>query len=130
MITGSRREADITSAGRRGVMKRTGIMLAGSIAAVAMLAVSLQASPSRSGQSVVTGVIINISGDSVELKRGRTETIFYFTDATSYSAPGGAAADRTALGLCQSVRVTYIREGGRNVLVSVRIVRDGDCYRR
>lgn len=111
-------------------MKRTGIMLAGCIAAVAILAVSLQASTSRSRQSVVTGVVVNIAGDSVEIKRGRTETILYFTDATSFTAPGGAAADRSALGLCQSVRATYVREGGRNVLVSVRIVREGDCYRR
>lgn len=81
-------------------------------------------------QRIFTGVVINLSDTSIEVKRGRREIIIATTPQTVYCAPDGSAADRSVLELCGTVRVYYVRgECGLNA-VRIQLVRGGECYRR
>ncbi len=77
---------------------------------------------------LVTGVVINIAADSIEIKRGSREFVLHFGEGTVFNDLAGAVAASGALEICQTVRARYVRQGDRNVLVNVRIVNASHCY--
>jgi len=88
---------------------------------------SLDASPGR--ERVVTGVVIFLSDDLIEIKRGGREMVLRTGADTAYVTRDGAPADRSALGLCQTVRARYVSEAGGYRLVRIQVLREGECYR-
>lgn len=98
--------------------------------AVLVLLSALAAYAASGRERVFTGVVINLSDTSIEVKRGRREIIIATTPQTVYCAPDGSAADRSVLELCGTVRVYYVQEGCALQAVRVQLVRGGECYRR
>jgi len=113
---------------KEGNMKRAGFVSCACALLLVALVFPLWASSGR--QAVITGVIIHISGDTVEVKRGKSELVLHVSDATVVTDPCGAALNRSSLELCQRVRATYRRVDGRNELVRVSIICAGECCRR
>jgi len=109
-------------------MKRAGFISCACALLMMMQAVPLWASSGR--QAVITGVIIYISGETVEIKRGKSELVLHVSDAIVVTDPCGAALNRSSLELCQRVRATYRRVDGRNEMVRVSIICAGECCRR
>lgn len=109
-------------------MNRAGFVMCTCVVVLMALAFPLGASPGR--QAVITGVVIHVSGDTVEIKRGKSELVLHMTNATVVTDPCGAALDRSSLELCQRVRATYRRVDSRNVLARVSIICAGECCRR
>lgn len=81
-------------------------------------------------ERVFTGVIINLSDSSIEVKRGRRELVIATTPQTVYCAPDGTSADRSMLELCGTVRVYYVQGDCGFNAVRVQLIREGECYRR
>ncbi|MBN2078545.1 MAG: hypothetical protein JW838_06235 [Spirochaetes bacterium] len=74
------------------------------------------------------GLVIFAGGDSIEVKRGRNEAVFRWSEASKVTRQG-AEADRVAVEICQRVRVTYaIRDGEREV-ISLDILEGSYCVK-
>lgn len=77
----------------------------------------------------VTAVIINITNEYIELKRGLREITVYFDPTTKYANRNGADASRDILELCHLVRATYLVRDNKKMLVRVQLIRQGRCIR-
>ncbi len=108
-------------------MKRLTVFASSICAAVLLYQAVLAASPGR--ERDITGVVIYLSNNIVEIKRGSRELVLRHAADTAYTGRDGSAVDRTALGLCQTVRARYISECGRCRLVSIQVISEGECYR-
>lgn len=74
----------------------------------------------------VKGVIINVRGSSIEIKKGRKEFELFWTDQTKVKFLG-KDADRAAAEICQKAVATYAEKDGRNELVLLDILTESYC---
>jgi hypothetical protein len=96
--------------------------------AAAMLATAPNAWPLPPRQHSIRGAIenINCAGHTLTLKpgKGSKPVAFVWNEGTRFTRRGGCA--RCSLVSGQTVRVSYRREVGRNVLREVRILGESD----
>ncbi len=78
-------------------------------------------------EKTVTAVVINMTDEYLELKRGRQEITVYFDQSTKYLNRSGAEASWDILDICHLVRATYIVRDNKKILVRVRLIRQGRC---
>lgn len=76
--------------------------------------------------STFTGLVISVSDTYIEIKKKSKEVVLYWTDGSRIMS-GGAAADRSAVEICQKVRAAYVMKDGRRELVSLDILRESYC---
>ncbi len=74
----------------------------------------------------VQGLIINSTDTAIEVKKGRSEYILYWTESTRVFRDG-QAADRAAVEICQKVKASYAVKDHRKELVSLDILKDSYC---
>jgi hypothetical protein len=77
----------------------------------------------------VKGVIINVGGSSIEIKKGKKELELFWTEQTKVKYLG-KDADRTAAEICQKAVATYAEKDGRNELVQLDILTENYCTAR
>ncbi|MCX7679964.1 MAG: hypothetical protein N2316_12225 [Spirochaetes bacterium] len=77
----------------------------------------------------ISGVIIYISQDVIEVKRGKREMLISITPNTVFRTQQGNTADRSILELCATVRVQYERQDSGFRAVQVQLLREGYCHR-
>ena len=74
----------------------------------------------------VKGLIINVGGSSVEIKKGNKEVELFWTDQTKVKYLG-KDADRAAAVICQKAAATYAEKDGKNELVLLDILSESYC---
>ncbi len=74
----------------------------------------------------IKGTIINVSGSSIEIKKGRAEFELFWADDSKVSLLG-EAADRGAAAICQKVEAVYAKKDGKSVIVSLAILKESYC---
>ncbi|MBN2160407.1 MAG: hypothetical protein JW807_13520 [Spirochaetes bacterium] len=72
------------------------------------------------------GLVISVSGDSIEVKKGSEEMTLYWAEGTKVTIDG-AEADRGSVAVCQKVTARYDVKDGRKELVSLSITRESYC---
>jgi len=82
-------------------------------------------------KKIFYGRLINITEDFIEVKRGKVENIFYFSDKTVYliNHKPDPKSDKASLEICQRVRCYYSVKGTRKNLIKVIIVKSSDCVK-
>ena len=99
-------------------------------AALIMLAVFASVSDAGSGKgrnAEFTGRVIEVGEAYVELKRGPKELKLAYTDATKIFAVDGTEAGRDAIELCQTVKAVYRPVDHAGELMSLTILKEGNC---
>ena len=74
-----------------------------------------------------SGRIIFFSTETVEIKKGGTERLFYITEKSVF-LKDGKRVDRDSIALCQVAQVDYVISGGQNEIVRLTIIKESDCY--
>ncbi len=74
-----------------------------------------------------TGRVIDAGGNYVELKRGPREIRLTYTDTTKFFGLDGAEADGSAIEICQVVRAVYQPVDRAGKLVSITVLKEGNC---
>ena len=75
-----------------------------------------------------SGLVIHVSNDSIEIKKGNKEITLYMTPDTKILYKG-KEADRRAVNICQKVKAGYMYKDNRKELVSLEILRKSYCVR-
>ena len=97
------------------------------MACAGLLMVFLGVTAAYSASTVnVKGLIVNYTETYVEIKKGRTEYVLYWTEGSKVFREG-QVADRAAVDICQKVKARYMVKGGKKELVSLDILADGYC---
>jgi len=76
-----------------------------------------------------TGRVISTGESGLELKKGSVEMTFAYGESTKFFSREGKDAGREVIELCQVVRAEYTVNGKERTLVSVKVVRESDCYK-
>lgn len=72
------------------------------------------------------GLVINIAGDSIEIKKGNKEVTLYWAEGAKVTL-GGKEAGRDAVAVCQRVTARYDAKDGRLEIVSLAITGESYC---
>lgn len=76
-----------------------------------------------------TGRVISTGESGLELKKGSVEMTFAYGEGTRFFSREGKDAGMEMVELCQVVRAEYTVKGKERTLVSVKVVRESDCYK-
>ncbi len=97
------------------------------IVCAGLLMVMLGTSGVYSGTTArIQGLIINSSGASIEIKKGRKEVTLYWIEGSKVLM-NGKEADRAAVEICQKAEATYAVRNGRRELVTLEILKESYC---
>lgn len=111
------------------IMTLLAALLSSAIIPAENKAVQAQVKKSVKAGGEFRGRLIYIDKNSMEIKRGRAEIKIYFSDNSVYMPKSGAGQGRDILELCQTVRAIYRKEGGRNILKKIIVLREGNCFK-
>lgn len=75
------------------------------------------------------GRIIYIDDNLIEVKKGKTELLFYFQDDTVCVSADGETGGKEILENCQNVRVIYTVKNADNILLKVIVLKESNCYK-
>ena len=83
--------------------------------------------PAYSGTvAQISGLVIHVSNDSIEIKKGNKEITLYMTPDTKIFFKGKEAG-RRAVDICQKVKAGYVVKDNRKELVTLEIQRESYC---
>lgn len=110
-------------------IERNRIMYLGMILLIFIIFINAYVYASARREKPISGVIVYMSDDVIEVKRGRRELLLSITPQTIFLNKSGNNADRSILELCATVRVHYVREASTLRAVQIQLIREGYCYR-
>ncbi|TFH41350.1 MAG: hypothetical protein E4G96_05685 [Chrysiogenales bacterium] len=99
------------------------------IAGIAILCVLMGTVAAYSGsEKSVSGLVIFAGVDSIEVKKGKTETTLYWSEGSKVTK-NGIEIDRSGVEPCQRVKASYTVTEARNDVVSLEILAGSYCVK-
>jgi len=78
----------------------------------------------------VQGRVIFLNNESIEIKKGSTEITLYFKDGAIFVNKTGEEKTIEIIKLCQNVKALYTREGDKNILQKIIVLKDSNCIKK
>ena len=93
------------------------------------LITSFQFASGKAKTKIFCGKVIYTTDDYIEIKRGKTEILFYFTEYTKYIKKDKTEGGKELIEICQKVEAHYIKKNKMNILDKILILKESYCYR-
>ncbi len=97
--------------------------------AAVLLSFSILFATGKSKDKSFRGRVIYLSNDYVEVKRGKTELLIYFTDSTVFVSKEGNEKDKEIIKICQVVKAQYSKETEKNILNKIIVIKESNCIK-
>ncbi len=81
----------------------------------------------KSPAETFSGRVIFLDNNSIEIKKGRTEITLNFNDDTVFVDKSGEEKNIDIIKLCQNVKAVYTKEGDKNILQKIKVIKESNC---
>ncbi len=75
----------------------------------------------------LTGLVINVTNEYVEIKIRKKEIILHIADSSKFYSIEGKAENSSIVEICQKVKASYKKQENKNILVSLKVLGEGYC---
>lgn len=75
------------------------------------------------------GRVIYLTDEFVELKRGKTEILIYFTENSRFISKDGTEKSKEIIEVCQLANAYYDKQKMKNILNKIVILKESDCIK-
>ena len=76
-----------------------------------------------------TGRVIFLNNEAIEIKKGGTEITLNFKDGTIFVNMAGEEKNIDIIKLCQNVKAFYTKEGNKNILQKIIVIKESNCVK-
>jgi hypothetical protein len=99
-----------------------------SLITVSFLSLAISAALKKTNEKFFYGRVIFVSDNYIELKKGKSELVIYFTDSSMFISKDGKESAKNIVSVCQYVEA-YYADGAKKTLNRIIVKKDSDCVK-